>query len=250
MEAGEIAKERFGNDGVYRTKAHKTDYVTQSDLLIHELITAKLAETYPDHHIISEEDDSNHDVIENGVIQQGSYWVLDPIDGTNNFATRIPLFGTMLCHLQDGIVTETGIYLPMADEYYSAQKGNGAYLNESPIQCTTHPTWEQTFGCTNANLSQKKVALRTALSKAWEQDKFWLSAYGSAAVSGSFIASGKRDWYMTMGSQLWDYAPLSLLLSESGCLVTNFTGETWKAGDRNMIAANPKLHATLFALLD
>ncbi len=249
-ESGAIAQKKFGIDGEFRTKVDQSDYVTETDLQIHEFITEQIKQFYPNEGIISEEDESNHHLIEENSLQEKNYWILDPIDGTNNFATSIPLFGTMLCHIENGQVTQTGIYLPIFSEYYEAQKDQGAFLNKEKINCTQQKNWKQTFGCSNANLSEKKVALRNALSKAWSQNKFWLSAYGSAAVSGAYIAAGKRDWYMTMGSKVWDYAPISLLLKEAGCKVTNFDNEEWNLTDRSMIAANPKLHATLVKLFE
>jgi len=249
-QAGSISLASFGQDGSFRTKADNSDYVTATDLAIHDYITNEIKQHFPNDGIISEEDEQNHYLIEENGLSDKNYWILDPIDGTNNFATSIPLFGTMLCRLENGQVTQSGVYLPTMDAFYEAEKGKGAFLNKKQIRCTQKKHWKETFGCTNANLSEKKIVLRNALTHAWSKQKFWLSAYGSAAVSGTFIASGKRDWYMTMGSKIWDYAPIALLLQEAGCKVTNFQGTAWTLKDRNMIAANPNLHTNLMKLFD
>ena len=249
-EAGKIVLDQFGKDGVLRTKSDKADYLTRSDLLSHTFVTERIKKAFPSHGIISEEDEDSHAPADDGVLdEKEEFWILDPIDGTSNFATKIPLFGVMLAYMKNQVITATGIYLPVFDEYYSAELGKGAKLNGSPISCTKKNDWPETFGCTNASLSPEKKRLHEAIGKARQKSKFWLSALGSAAVSGSYVAAGRRDWYMTQGSMLWDYAPVSLLLKEAGCTVTNFDGEPWKINHHEMVAASPNLHKTLLELL-
>jgi myo-inositol-1(or 4)-monophosphatase len=245
-ETGDFIAEKFGKDGLLRTKADASDYVTKSDIEAQAFVVNAIQKEFPKHGIIAEEDEDSHKAASE---KKEFFWILDPIDGTNNFATGIPLFGIMLALMQNEEIIASGVYLPLLKQYYEAQEDKGSFLNGNKIQATQKEHWSHSFGCTSASLSPTKQVMRKAIYEASTTEKFWLTAYGSAAVSGSFVASGKRDWYMTQGSNVWDYASIYLLLKEAGCRVTNFKGEDWKFTDREMLAAYPPLHKSLLELL-
>lgn len=242
--AGEIALSRFG-DGVKDTKTDITDFVTETDLIINTFLVEKIEDSFPADSIVSEEAPNSHSFDKKTF---SSCWVIDPIDGTANFSSSIPLFGCMMAHISDNIVDAAGVYLPKMDEYFSAELNRGAYLNGEVIQCSKKKNWPLTFGCSSASLNPEKKLMRDTLSQAADQEKFWLNGFGSAAVSGCYVASGRRDWYVSKGGLVWDYAPISLILQEAGCTITNFSGATWQPTDRELIAAYPPLHKTLLAL--
>lgn len=238
-EAGQAALKRFGHDGVKYTKSSAIDAVTESDLISNHIISTAIKETFPEHGIISEEDEEPYQ-------PDAEYiWIIDPIDGTNNFASHIPLFGIMAALQLKGEIQTSGVYLPITDEYFSATSGQGAYLNGEKIQCSSKKDWPRTFGCSSASLSKKKKKIIDAIYKAVTTEHIWLSRLGCAAVSACYVACGRRDWYLTQGGRVWDYAPTYLILKEAGCKVTNLDGEPWTTDDLEMLAANETLHSKL-----
>lgn len=243
-EAGAFVLDRFGKDGVLRTKSSETDFVTEADLKSSQMIISAIQSAYPDHGIISEEEDEEY--------QNGAefVWTIDPIDGTNNFATHTPIFGVMMALMQNKTVIESGIYLPITNELFTATKGKGAFLNGQPIQCSQKENWRDTLALCNAHLTPEKQHIREVLNKASKADPLWLYAYGCAAMSGALLASGRRDWILSKGGKIWDRLPVCLLASEAGCKITNFDGEPWSIDDNELLAANPVLHEKLIELIN
>ena len=241
-QTGKIVLDKFGQDGVKETKSSPVDFLTQTDLEANTFISENVKASFPTHGIISEEDKASKQNAE-------FVWIIDPIDGTNNFATHIPLFGIMIALKQKDEIILSGIYLPITNEYFFAQKDHGAYLNGKPIHCSTKPDWPGTFGCTNATRVPKNFPLWEKFNNNFGSETFVLNSFGCAAVTASAVACGRRDWMVSHGGQFWDHAPTFLLLKESGCKVTDINGGPWDLPDTSKIAANPELHKKLANLL-
>lgn len=241
-QAGKLALERFGNDGIKKTKADKLDFLTEADLIINKLISDAIRSTFPEHGIISEEAEEH---------QNGSEytWIIDPIDGTNNFATNVPLFGVMIALMHDDDLMISGIYLPITDEYFFAEKGKGAFLNGRPIHCSQKTDWPETWGVSSSRFSPSREELSNTIHRAAQSEMFMLSLFGCAAIAAASVACGRRDWLLSHGGKIWDKAPAILLLKEAGCKVTDFEGNPSKPHDKKTIAANPILHDKLLKLL-
>src|SRR5690606_3765310 len=113
--AGELIRSRYGRQQMVSTKENPSDFVTQTDTEIQTEIVAAIKRAFPSHGILSEENiDQPGD---------GWTWILDPLDGTTNFVSQIPLFGTMLTLCEGEQVMACGVYLPMSDEYFHAEHG-------------------------------------------------------------------------------------------------------------------------------
>jgi len=242
-EAGIAILRKFGKIGVKYTKKDATDVVTEADLTANNIITNAIKKKYPSHAIISEE---------TGEHQNGAEycWIIDPLDGTRNFLTRTPMFAVMIGLAHNEKMELATIYNPCTDELFFAKKGDGAFLNDKKVTCSQRKAWENSWGLTSVNMTEKNAANLYKLLKYSEKEKFWMSALGSAGVSVMYQADGRRDWRASQGGGLWDYAAASLILAESGCIVTNFKGEPWSLKDKEILSANKYLHSKLLKIMN
>ena len=139
-KAGAVALTRFGKDGaLYLKTRNRLSVVTKADLLVEKIIISAIRKKYPDHGIISEESPRHKPDAE-------YVWIIDPIDGTLNFATGIPLFGTMVALAHRGQVILSAIHFPVTDELFFAKKGKGAYVNGKRVHCSRHREWSTSTG--------------------------------------------------------------------------------------------------------
>jgi len=241
-QAGAIARVRFGNPGAITLKRNAGDLVTEVDRQINNLVVEKIRAAYPDHGILSEEQSAYR--------AEAEYlWIVDPLDGTRNFATGTPLFGVMIGFAQRGILQRAVVYDPMFDQLYAAHRGHGATRNGLPIHCSATRTWAHSYGCGSASQDVNKLRRVKPLLLSVAKEPFSMNAFGSMAISAAHVADGRRDWIVSIEAAMWDYAAPALLLEESGCIVTNFHGKPWTLNDRELVAANPHLHPHLLAIV-
>ncbi len=241
-EAGELVGKKFGKVGVKYTKRNVTDVVTEADLAANKYIVGAIKKKYPSHSIISEETG------ENGV--QSEYtWIIDPLDGTLNFATKVPLFGTMIGLAHKGKMILAAIYFPCTKELLFAKKGKGAYLNGKKVSCSSKKNWTESYGildvytAVNAPLSAKILATDT-------KGMCMTSAHGSSAIDALYIATGRRDWQFINLTEVWDITIPALILEESGCTLTTPEGKPWSLDSKKIVVANKYLHPTLLKIVN
>lgn len=243
-KAGDVLKEKFRTVGVKYAKQDVYDVVTEADLLSNEILTAAIKKQYPAHGIISEE---------TGEYQtEAEYlWIIDPLDGTLNFSTHVPNFGVMVALAKNKRIKLAAIYCPMFDEFVFAKKGGGAYLNDKKITCSKKKKITESIGCLSASISPPNEWLWKKLLAKSKEGKFIINIVYSIAVEALYIAAGRRDWKISSGAYVWDYAAPSLILAESGCRVTTLEGVPWQMemGKRSLVAANPRLHRELLEMV-
>lgn len=241
-EAGDAVWKRFGKDGAeYMKSKNRIDVVTKADVLSEKIIISGIRKHFPHHGIIAEESGTM-----NGDAEY--VWIIDPIDGTLNFSLGIPLFGVMIALTHKRKVILSAIYVPYNKELFFSKAGKGAYLNGKKIHCTPVRSLDHSFGCGSATLRGRYARfLQNLLGAIKDRDALYAAA-GSMAVNASNVASGRRDWMVALFGGVHDFAPISLLLKESGCVVTNAKGKPWTLDDLEIVAANPYLHKHLIKL--
>lgn len=241
-EAGDIVLRRFGIDGEhYRKSDHPGDVVTKADLHADKFITDRIRAQYPEHGIISEESGSVHEGAE-------YVWVVDPIDGTQNFARHVPMFGVMICLLHKGEVILSAINIPTMNEVFFAKAGVGTFLNGTKVTCSQLPTLHQSSGAGSARIQGRMGEFVRILLTIDPNYNVQFSSFGCMSVNSCYVAAGRRDWVVPLAGQVWDFAPVSLILKEAGCTVTDTRGNPWTYGMKEMVAANPQLHSELLKL--
>ncbi len=240
QQAGEAVLKRFGKDGVHHMKSKRAwDSVTKADLLSERIIISGIRKEYPDDGIISEE---------SGTMKGASdyTWIIDPIDGTMYFADGIPLYVVLIARAYKKEVVLGAVYLPTTKEMFFAQAGKGAYRNGKRIHCSNKKNWQTAIGCAPAILNDRTIAFYQRFLKQAKGKNFVIDKLGGA--NEPYVALGRRDWCVSVGARLWDYAPGYIILKEAGCVVTDMTGKPWGMDDRELIAANPYLHKKLLKL--
>lgn len=243
-QAGVSIRNNFGKITEGTPKSGPRDIVTKADYEAEDILITAIRRKFPYHAILSEEA---------GALAGSSpyTWIIDPLDGTSNFAQQIPLFGVIVALAKGNVIECGAIYDPIHDEYYYARKGQGCYRNKKPVHVSDITSLEDTI----INISN--VRDRTSV----EQFAHWRSvfalyttyyrAYGSAAQTISAVAGGRLDAYIMGGAYPWDIAAGALLVREAGGVITTLNGKrwSWRENNQQIVAANPKLHRTIMKVL-
>ncbi len=243
-EAGQIIREGFGKNFSVEFKTNKSNLVTEIDKKSEKLIVDYIQKKYPSHGIIAEE----------GSDKRGSSeyaWVVDPLDGTTNFAHGLPIFSVSI-----GVVkgTETicgAVYDVMRDVIYSAEKGSGAFQNWKKISVSTNSDLEQSLLVTGFPYDIKKNP-----SHAIERFNAFLTEaravrrLGSAAIDFCYVASGVFDGFWEVHLNPWDICAGKLIVEEAGGIVTDFNGNEIDIFSKQILATNNSIHKRMMEILN
>lgn len=211
-----------------------THYDTIHDKIASDIYHDELLKSYPDIQFYSEEVDLNIDITR-------PYWIIDPIEGTTNFARNIPFFATQIAYVENNKVLCSAVYLPILQELYTATRGQGAYCNGIKISVGS---------VVSLNKAVVNVGKGTGVDNLtwWGNTMSHLSPltrtirlYGATGIDICYVASGKLDLHINHGSHNYDYAPGSLIAEEAGATVVNLKGNPWTLKDRNIIIGNQQL---------
>lgn len=237
LEGGKIFKKYFGRaEGVREKKHEKRNLVTDSDLAIEKIVRGRITKAFPDHLVLGEEFGGRRKISKGQFI-----WLIDPIDGTNNFAQGIPL----AC-ISIGLWDHNGplaalVYNPITESMYTAEKGRGARLNGKRIFTSkTQDPMEALggVGWTRANSRRQRAKLfRVGVEKFAKA-----RALGTTTLQMCFVADAKMDFYFGMGMYIWDIAAAALIVQEAGGKVTDTQGKPLTLSARSVAASNGKLH--------
>jgi myo-inositol-1(or 4)-monophosphatase len=244
-KGGKILLDNFGRltESQIEVKGVK-DVVTALDKEIEQMYVKAIKEKYPDHGIIGEEGTSDNP-------DKEFVWVLDPLDGTRNYTIQVPFYATMICLMQNNNPIVSVIYVPPIDKMYYATKDGGAFLNEKQIHVSNINKLIESsvLYCHKTKEELIKKAERYAV-------KFKLAAKGadrlrSAGCEMGLVAEGLCEAYLLDGLPIWDLVSGVLLIKESGGRVTNFAGEEWVSGDKNILLSNgSEIHEEILDIIN
>lgn len=221
------------------------DFVTEADHASEQIIIETLLTAYPGHGILAEESGQQH-----GAKDSECVWIIDPLDGTTNFIHGLPVYCISIALSVRGIVEQAVIYDPARNDLYTATKGRGAYCNARRLRVAKRLRLSEALVASSAPFragpgSRAQMAMMTEVL----EKTAGLRRSGSAALDLAYLASGFTDAFFDSGLQPWDVAAGSLLVTEAGGLVGNFTGEALFMNQRECLAANAKIYAQLTAVL-
>ncbi len=243
--AGRILLRHFGRISIrYKGRA---DLLTQADLQSQSFIVGFLEKRFPSHGIVAEEKHRRREDAE-------FLWVIDPLDGTTNYAHGYPAACVSIALLRRGSPVLAGIYDPFRDERFTAERGRGCRLNGRATR-VSRPR----------ELSESLLLTGFAYDRA-ERSRFYIEFYrrfmvrshdvrrsGSAALDMAWIASGRADGYWEFSLNPWDVAAGLLLVEEAGGRVSDFSGKSWGSDwrrfGRETLATNGLLHASMLRIL-
>lgn len=242
LAAGRLQRSRFATDFSVDLKGAK-DLVTELDTASESLIVDMLLERFPQHGVLAEE---GHYPAGDGC----HTWIIDPIDGTTNFAHGYPWFCSSIALERDGQLTVGVIYNPMTDELFTAAANGGAFLNGRrlavsqraplsaallgtgfPYDCATHP--ENNF----ENFIRFQKAARG------------IRRAGAAALDLAYLAAGRLDGFWEVKLKPWDVAAGTLLIREAGGTVSAFDGSPYEVRNHRILASNGLIHQQMIDML-
>jgi myo-inositol-1(or 4)-monophosphatase len=179
-------------------------------------------------------------------------WHVHALDGAVNFATRTPCFGIAIGVTKNNEVIYGAIYVPYFKELFYAINGKGAFLNDVKIKVSAQKDLSYSIGTTTPLVSKKlSKPLKKLASKGLSTKAFRISSLGAGAFHGSYVACGRRDFWLSTDGPLYDVCiPASLIIREAGGRVTNFEGKEWKVGDLTLLGSNGKIHEKLLKIIN
>jgi myo-inositol-1(or 4)-monophosphatase len=214
--------------------------VTAADLAMQQRLTTELAAGWPDVGLLGEEMSAAEQQAQLAR-PQGGVWLLDPLDGTSNFAAGIPFFSVSLALLREGEVQLGVVYDPSRDECFAATRGGGAFLNGEPLRPPPPPPLNKAIALVDLKRLPPELVIRLAQGPPYASQR----GLGSVALEWCWIAAGRCHLYLHGRQQLWDYAAASLILSEAGGHACTLDGEPVfrpRLGPRTALAAlDPQL---------
>jgi myo-inositol-1(or 4)-monophosphatase len=244
--ASEIAREAGALLRGYYEKGVKTEYkgdvdlVTEADRASEALIKRRLGEAFPEHGIYGEEGTRER--------MGGEYrWYVDPLDGTTNFAHGFPVFCVVLglerrapglADDQDGEMVAGVIYDPLRDELFSAERGQGAWLNGRPIHVSKAKKLQEALTATGFPSQKRHKSPNVHFYQEITLRSHGVRRAGSAALDLAYVACGRLDGYWEFNLNPWDTSAGYLLVEEAGGTVTHFDGGKFTLDSREVLATN------------
>lgn len=241
-QAGELAVDHFFETR-HITQKGRGNVVTQIDLLCENTIKNYLRQEYPDHSILAEESAEVEGI-------SSFLWVIDPIDGTRNYASGIPHFAVNVALSHSGQVLVGVTYDPVRRELFWAEKGQGAFLNDSPIVASPRATVaESVLGLDlgyDDDLARQLIEMVMALWPGMQVFRI----LGSAALGLAYAACGRVALYLQPTLKPWDLASGWLLVQEAGGVICERDGGPLKLNSASAIAGGPAVHADFLHLTE
>jgi myo-inositol-1(or 4)-monophosphatase len=241
-KGAEILRGYFGNIPAVRKKGEK-DLVTEADINSEKKIIETIRSRFPHHGFLGEE---------GGAVEEGAdaQWIIDPLDGTTNFAHELPIFAVSIGFSYKG-ETVVGIVLnPMTAELYTAVRGKGAQLNDKPIHVSHTASLADALLATGFpyNLKEMLPKLTERFSRCLFEAR-GVRRLGSAAIDLCLLASGKYDGFWEENLKPWDVAAGTLIAREAGAAVTDFSGGPYSIGGSQILATNGRIHREMTEIL-
>jgi len=221
------------------------DFVTEVDQAAERVIIDTLLAAYPGHGILGEETGRTR-----GAKDSEYLWIIDPLDGTTNFIHGLPVYGVSIALAHRGQVQQAVVYDPTRNDLFFASKGRGAFLNDKRLRVSKRLRLAESligtgFPFRKGDNFQRYMQIFESVMKSCAG----MRRPGAAALDLCYVAAGYYDGFFETGLAAWDVAAGSLIITEAGGLVGNFTGEADYLYQREVVAGNPKVYAQLVAIL-
>jgi myo-inositol-1(or 4)-monophosphatase len=244
LEAGKILKQGYGTLFKINSKDGNHDLVTEYDFLSEKRILQMIQEVFPDHHILSEE------IGEIG--KEHTYqWIIDPLDGTVNFAHGIPIFSISIGVIKNNECICGVVYNPITNELFVAEKGKGAFLNGSKLSVSTTTSIDKAILAAGLlyKMGEDPSSRTEHFSKILRLG-IPIRRMGAASLDLCYVAAGRFDGYWDKGLYPWDCAAGNLIIEEAGGKVTTWGKEEFNIYSRKpILASNTNIHEQIYQIL-
>jgi len=241
-EAEKIILHYYEETLVEERKADRT-LVTIADKEAEEKIREVILSEFPDHQILGEEGG------EKGKL--GEYlWIVDPIDGTTNFHSHIPIFATSIALYQNSRPLVAVINLPLWKKMITAEAGKGAFVNEKQIHVSEKANIEFSSVALGYGPDQQlREEIAAIFSKLITKTRTG-RIYGSKVAQGALVALGDIEAFISDGGSEWDFAATSLAITEAGGRITDFQGKPWNLDSTHFLASNGRIHERVIEIIN
>ena len=221
------------------------DFVTDIDKKAEEAIIETLLTAYPAHGILAEESGSEH-----GVQGADFVWIIDPLDGTTNFIHGFPIYCVSIALAVNGKVEQAVVYDPTRNDIFCATKGRGAYMNDRRIRVSKRTRLQECLISTGFPYQPgNKLKQHLAMLGEIITQTAGVRRPGAAALDLAYVAAGFSDGFFESGLKPWDVAAGSLLITEAGGLVGNYSGDSEFLHEGECVAANPRIYGQMVSTL-
>jgi myo-inositol-1(or 4)-monophosphatase len=234
----------FNNDFKVSNKEGVNNLVTEADHASEKAIIDVVHKHFPDHHILSEETGE--------IVLDSNYkWIIDPIDGTINFAHGIPLNCVSIAVEHSGEIVMAAVYNPHLNEFYFAEKGKGATLNDKPIRVSGQT--EAIKACLVTGFPYTYINMPNGPLEIFERfvrKGVPVRRLGSAAIDLCWVAAGRFDGFYEHKLEAWDSAAGYLIVEEAGGKVTDLAGNKFSVYQHKVLATNGKIHDEMVEVIN
>ena len=229
-------------DGLEVIEKQRHDYVSEVDRLAEAEIIRELKRAFPRDALLAEESGASG--------KSRNVWVIDPLDGTHNYLRGFPHFCVSIALLENGEPTLGVVYDPLRDELFTADKGNGAYLNDRRIRVGKRDSLVGALLATGFPFRQRRhLEAQLGMTRALLAEAEDIRRTGSAALDIAYVAAGRLDGFYEIGLKPWDMAAACVLVREAGGRYCDFSGREGLPESGNLIAGNVNMANAMVAAI-
>jgi len=236
-KAGEVLRAGFGAEHEITYKG-EVDLVTEVDEEAERVIRKELLGTFPNYGMLAEEGGEL-------ASREDARWIVDPLDGTTNYAHGLPIFCVSIALERAGEVVIGVVHDPMAEETFLAEQGQGATLNGQPIKVSGTDELIRALIATGFPYDRAEMPEALELFGRLAASTQGMRRLGSTALDLCYVAAGRLDGYYERGIWPWDLAAGSLILEEAGGKLTDYRGDVLDLAGREIVASNGRLHLAM-----
>ncbi len=244
LAGGRVLKAKFGKVG-YRLKG-RANLLTEADLASEKAVKAAIRRAFPGDGFMAEESPLEE-------TPNGRLWIIDPLDGTTNYAHGFPAAAVSVAFAEKGRVRAGGVYDPFKDELFLAAEGRGASVNGRRLAVTRTAALENALLVTGFPYDRaERAAFYCRFFAEFMKISHDVRRMGAASLDLCWLAAGRTDGYWEFGLKPWDVAAGGLILREAGGRTTDFAGRQWRLGPgtgSETLATNGRLHAPMLKML-
>lgn len=246
VEGGAILKRAFGRPKRIRYKG-PVSLVTETDQKVQQAVIEIIRKRFPYHSILAEEPISQSGT---KTTLESKKWIIDPVDGTTNFAHGFPLTCVSIAYEENGTVRFGGVWNPIYEEWFWAEHGKGASLNGKKIHVSKTKTLKESLLVTGFPYDRKQHArYYVKFYQEFMIRTHGVRRLGSAALDFCYVASGRFDGFWEFGLHPWDQAAGALIAKEAGAHLTDFRGKSMCIYGTQTLATNGRIHEAMLRVI-
>jgi myo-inositol-1(or 4)-monophosphatase len=243
-EAGRMLRDELGRARRIRFKGTPTNLVTEMDGRAEALIVERLRRHFPDDAVLAEEQGAAPGT-------SGRRWIIDPLDGTTNYAHGVPVYAVSIALEVRGRLILGVVYDPSQEELFWAERGGGAFLNGARLAVSTTATLNESLLATGFPYNVREVARNNLVEYgAFSLRSQGVRRMGSAVIYLAYVAAGRLDGYWELRLGAWDVAAGGLMVEEAGGRVTDLTGGALNLDAPEIVASNGRVHDEMLRTLE